>query len=338
MRIAVTGAAGRVGGRLTDWLRERGHQVVALDRVAIRTDNGVEPVVADLADRDQVTAATKRCDVVVHLAAAMSWDPRDSDGLYRANVDGTWNVISAAQANGVHRLVFASSGEVYPESRAKFLPVDEHHPSEPVSVYGMTKLVGEVMVANLGRRTDIETVIVRLPHTQEASELLDPDSPMSGPRFFLHRRLEQQRAFGNDAAVAALEAAHVEGDLCLLLARGEDGTPYRMPICDARDTAAGLGLAATVAGVSGTVINIGPDEATSMVDFIAEAARLTGLPQVEVRLPGPAVHYHTSIAKARELLSFAPQWPMTAMLAEAAAARERRHSPTTEVDGQRSQQ
>lgn len=337
MRVAVTGAAGRVGRRLVEWLRERDHEVVALDREALAVHEGVSSVVVDLSDSDQLVAATAGCDAIVHLAAAMSWNPRDSEALRRANVDGTWNVVSAAETNRVRRLVFASSGEVYPESRAKFLPVDEHHPTEPTSVYGMTKLVGETMVANLGRRTDVETVIIRLPHTQDATELLDPDSPFSGPRFFLHRRLEQQRALGNAAAVSALEAAGSPGDLTLLVARGEDATPYRMPICDARDTAAGLGLAATVAGVAGQVINVGPDEATSMDAFISEAARLTGLPHVEVNLPGPAVFYHTSIAKARELLGYTPRWPMPAMLAEASEARAHRSNSSTEEDRQRSQ-
>ncbi|WP_147917092.1 NAD-dependent epimerase/dehydratase family protein [Ruania zhangjianzhongii] len=326
MRVAVTGAAGRVGRRLVEWFCERGDDVVALDQVAVPIHEDVSSVVADLTDADGLVTATAGCDVIVHLAAAMSWDPRESGLLHRVNVDGTWNVVNAAAANRVRRLVFASSGEVYPESKAQFLPVDEHHPTEPTSVYGMTKLVGEAMVRNLGRRSDIETVVVRLPHTQEASELLDPASPFSGPRFFLHRRLEQQRELGNAGAVAALEAAGRADELTLLLARGEDGTPYRMPICDARDTAAGLGLAATVAGAADQVVYIGPDEATSMAALIPEASRLTGLPLAEVRLPGPAVNYHTSIAKARELLGFAPRWPMPTMLAEAAEARQRSSS------------
>lgn len=337
MRVAVTGAAGRVGRRLVQWFRDRDHSVVALDREAFAGAEGVSSAVVDLTDSDGLVEATAGCDVIVHLAAAMSWNPNDSDLLRRANVDGTWNVVKAAETNRVRRLVFASSGEVYPESKAKFLPVDEHHPTEPTSVYGMTKLVGEVMVANLGRRTDVETVIIRLPHTQEATELLDPDSPFSGPRFFLHRRLEQQRALGNAAAVSALEGVGSAGDLTLLVARGEDATPYRMPICDARDTAAGLGLAATVGGVAGEVINVGPDEATSMETFISEAARLTGLPHVEVNLPGPAVHYHTSIAKARELLGYAPRWPMPEMLAEATEARAHRSNSRTQDNRRRSQ-
>lgn len=338
MRVAVTGAAGRVGRRLVQWFRDRDHSVVALDREKVAGQEGVSSVVLDLSDGEGLVAATAGCDVIVHLAAAMTWNPKDSDVLWRANADGTWNIVKAAEANGARRLVFASSGEVYPESKAKFLPVDEHHPTEPTSVYGMTKLVGETMVANLGRRSYVETVIVRLPHTQDAAELLDPDSPFSGPRFFLQRRLEQQRALGNAAAVSALEGAGCAGELTLLVARGEDATPYRMPICDARDTAEGLGLAATVVGIEGQVINVGPAEATSMETFISEAARLTGLPQVAVNLPGPPVYYHTSIAKARELLGYTPRWPMPDMLAEASEARAHSGNSSSEEDRQRSQQ
>lgn len=319
MRVAVTGAAGRVGRRLTGWLTGAGHEVVAIDLVGGDAADRVHPVVVDLGDVRALEAATEGADVVVHLAAAMSWRGEEHDFLRRVNVDGTWNVLSAALTNRVRRLVFASSGDVYPESAARFLPVDEHHPTEPTSVYGLTKLMGEEIVGNVSRRTGMETVVIRLPHTQEAAELLDPDSGFSGPRFFLQRKLEQQRALGNDQAVAALEAIRPAGDLTLLVSRGEDGTPFRMPISDARDTALGLGLAATVDGGVGEIIGIGPDEATSMDRLVPEMADLTGLPYVEVRLPVPAVNYHTSNAKARELLGFVPQWPMAEMVKEAAS-------------------
>lgn len=328
MRVAVTGAAGRVGRRLTAWLTGAGHDVVAIDVAPVEPAERVRAVMADLGDPAALRAATDGAEVVVHLAAAMSWRSEDDDLLRRVNVDGTWNVLAAARANRVRRFVFASSGEVYPDSKARFLPIDEHHPLEPTSVYGLTKLIGEELVRHAGRQAGIETVIIRLPHTQEAAELLDPESGFSGPRFFLRRRIEQQRDLGNTAAVKALKAALIDDELALLVARGEDGTSFRMAISDARDTAQGLGLAATVEGIAGETIGIGPDEAPPMDQLVPAMAKATGLPYVEVRLPGPAVHYHTSNAKARELLGFVPQWPIAEMIKEAAA---RWHS--VRVDG-----
>lgn len=323
MRIAVTGAAGRVGTRLTQWLTARDHQVVGIDRVPPAQTPGLTPIVADLDDLDALLFATREADVVVHLAAAMSWQPKDSSLLRKVNVDGTWNVLDAALASDVRRFVFASSGEVYPESAATYTPVDEAHPLRPASIYGLTKLMGEEMVHAAARRAPIETVIIRLPHTQEASELLDPASGFSGPRFFLRRRIEQQRELGNLEAVAALERAGTDDPNTLLVARGSDGTPFRMPIGDARDTAQGLGLAATVPGVSGETIGVGPDEALSMDELVPMMARESGLPQVSVDLPVRAVSYSTSNAKARQLLGFEPRHPIDDMVKEAA---ERWHS------------
>ncbi len=88
------------------------------------------------------------------------------------------------------------------------------------------------------RTSGLGTTILRFSHTQDARELLDPDSFFSGPRFFLQPRIRQQEAFGNMAAVAALRAVD-DGTPALLLARNEHGRPYRMMITDARDMSAG---------------------------------------------------------------------------------------------------
>jgi len=94
-------------------------------------------------------------------------------------------------------------------------------------------------VAFFARTTGMETVVLRFSHTQDASELLDPDSFFSGPRFYLRARIRQQAAFGNSAVVEALKP-HDDGTEKLLISRGQDGTVFRMPITDTRDIVDGL--------------------------------------------------------------------------------------------------
>ena len=79
----------------------------------------------------------------------MSWLPADAQRGYDANVTGTHVLLDAARRAGVKKFIFASSGEVYPETRPVYMPLDESHPTQPTSLYGLTKLLGEEMVRSI---------------------------------------------------------------------------------------------------------------------------------------------------------------------------------------------
>jgi UDP-glucose 4-epimerase len=323
MKVLVTGCFGRVGSKVCAELLNKGYDVIGLDTAQPRGRCDFEYVQASLEDADAVGRAVEKADAVIHLGAFMSWFDQDAPKVFSTNVTSTFHLLQAVARQNVQKLLFASTGDVYPESGAAYLPVDEHHPRRPTSVYGMTKLLGEEMVWFHSRKYGIPSVVLRFSHTQDASELLDPDSFFSGARFFLRGKIRQQRMFGNVKALAILEP-HDDGTEKLLLSRGEDGTPYRMPICDTRDLVQGIILALEAEKAIGETIAIGPEEAVSFDEAIRIMHEVTGLPIVDVRLPGPAVHYHTSIAKAKELLHFRPRWSFADMLKEAAVAwRER---------------
>lgn len=185
MKVLVTGSAGRVGAFVVRRLIAGGHQVRGFDlRSAGIEDGGFDEVIGAFDDREAAIRACEGTDAVLHLGAFMSWLASDRDKLFRANVEGTRIVLEAAAAAKVGRFVFASSGEVYPENKPEFQPITEDHPKKPLSPYGLTKLLGEELVTFQGRVSSMETVILRFSHTQNASELLDPESFFSGPRFF----------------------------------------------------------------------------------------------------------------------------------------------------------
>ena len=198
----------------------------------------------DFRDAQAVFEAMQGCDKVLHIGAFMSWHPKDNIAMFHANVTATQIVLEAAKSQRIKRLVFASSGEVYPESRAKVLPVTEEHSRNPASFYGMTKKLGEDLV-DFYRAQGMETTVLRFPHTQSVSEILDPDSFFSGPRFFLDAKIRQMEFFGNTAMADRLRALRgTDGAPKMLLQHGEsDGLPYMMHIADTRDTAAGVLLA-----------------------------------------------------------------------------------------------
>ena len=114
MKALITGATGFVGSHLTRLLVEQGHSARVLYRAQhkLATLDGLEfeAVAGDLDDVALLTAACAGCDVVYHVAAkADYWKDDDREALWRINVEGTRNLLAAAQRAGVPRVIFTSS-------------------------------------------------------------------------------------------------------------------------------------------------------------------------------------------------------------------------------------
>jgi len=319
--VAVTGADGRIGRRVVGQLAEVGYQVRGLDRRAGLQQ--AEYIVGDMADNDALASLVTGADVVVHLAALMSWNPADAELVFDANVTATFRLLEAVRAAGGAQIILASSGEVYPEMAPAYLPIDEDHPRLPRSHYGMTKLLDEEMTWFYARSYDMPATVLRFPHTQDATELLDPCSVFSGPRFFLRQKLEQQRQAGNTEAVELLRP-YDDGTDRLVLSRSPDGTPHRMPIGDSRDVAAGVVLAVSSPDARGQTIALGPAEPAAFDVVISRMSELTGLDYVDVRLPGQGPNYSVDISRARRILGYDPIYTVDRMLDEAASAYRKR--------------
>jgi UDP-glucose 4-epimerase len=325
--VVVTGGSGRVGSAVVRLLLAEGYTILGLDPAppTIGHDR-YSHVFCSCADRVASTGVLRGATALLHLGAFMSWMPIDADRLFSANVEATRVLIEEATKAGVARVIFASSGEVYPENAPEALPVTEDHALKPRSAYGLSKLLGEEIIRFHGRTAGLPFTILRFSHTQDAAELLDPESFFSGPRFFLQPRIRQQEAFGNAAAVAALKAID-DGSHALVLARNEKGRPYRMHITDTRDMAAGVLLALKSERATGETYNLGATEPVDFGHALPLMAEATGLPLRPVDLPGVGVFYETSNRKIREQLGFQPQWTIDRMIGEAAAAwRTRRAS------------
>ena len=325
MSILVTGSSGRIGGRLVEALLARGKTVRGFDlRASGRRHVNYSEVVGAFDDPGAAETALSEIAAVFHLGAFMSWLPADQAKLFAANVEGTRVLLNAALSAGATRLIFASSGEVYPEGAPETLPVDETHPLKPRTAYGVTKLLGEELVRWAARTSGLQTTILRFSHTQDASELLDPDSFFSGPRFFLQSRIRQQEMLGNLSVVAALRAVD-DGKPAMVLARNENGRPYRMMITDARDMVSGLLLAFDTPAAIGEIYNLGATDPVDFAEALPVMAESAGLPLRVVDLPGAGVFYQTSNRKFCEATGFSPAFPFRRMIEEAAASWRSKH-------------
>ena len=172
MKTLVTGGAGFIGSNLVDALVARGDEVSVIDNISTgrrqnldsAISNGVELVELDVRDAEAVADAVGRAqpEVVFHLAAQIDVrksvaDPANDS---RVNVEGTINVLSAAQAHGVRRVVNTSTGgAIYGEGQ--IIPAPEEHPVAPESPYGLSKFCAENYCALFTRLHGLSTISLR---------------------------------------------------------------------------------------------------------------------------------------------------------------------------------
>jgi dihydroflavonol-4-reductase len=163
-RVLVTGGSGLVGRALVRRLVGEGREVVALARSdaagkTLRSD-GARPVAGDVLDPSSVRAAAVGCSSVFHVAGVNAMCLRDPSGMYATNVEGSANVVRAAAAGGVRRIVHTSSAATLGEARGVIATETSAHRGSFLSHYERSKRMAEDAVLALGRSLDVEVVCV----------------------------------------------------------------------------------------------------------------------------------------------------------------------------------
>jgi len=170
MQVLITGGTGFIGSRLALRCLEQGDQVRILAQLntAAEEDNykeleqaGASFVSGSVTDRDKVQEAVKGVELIFHLAAAQHEANVPDQHFWDVNVLGTRNLLEAAVAADVRRVVHGSTIGVYGESGAAV--VDESSPLRPANIYGVTKKEGEGIA--LRHAQQIEVVVIRIPET-----------------------------------------------------------------------------------------------------------------------------------------------------------------------------
>jgi UDP-glucose 4-epimerase len=261
MKSLVTGGAGFIGSNLVDALLARGDDVTVVDNLSTGRRVNLEGALAkgarlveiDICDAAAVGAALAdaRPELVFHLAAQIDVRRSVTEPAFDAavNVGGTANVLDAARATGVDRVVFISTGgALYGEGADKQLPLPESTPVAPLSGYGQSKYAAEGYLGLYERLHGLSGMALRLGNVY-------------GPR---------QDPLGEAGVVAIF---------CGLLRNGGtptvygDGTQTRDYIYVGDVVAAALGAAATRLGGA---VNIGTGREASVLDIVDVLARLAG--------------------------------------------------------------
>ena len=150
-RVLVTGGAGFIGSHLTEELVSMGYQVTVLDNLKFGNIENIKAVTpniqfvkGDIRNASVVYQLVEKTDIIFHLAANASvpYSVEHPTYDFETNAVGTFNILEAArQSKKIEKIIYASSAGVYGE--AKYVPMDENHPLQPISPYGASKLAGE---------------------------------------------------------------------------------------------------------------------------------------------------------------------------------------------------
>lgn len=212
MRIALTGARGRVGGYVAAAALTAGHELVAIDRTA--PDDGMrsaarQDIVADATDYGALLTAFSGCDAVVHLAAIPHPLTDPDHVVHNHNVASSYNALRAAIELGISRICQASSVNALGLSfsrvpRFDYFPLDEHHPTYNEEPYGLSKWICEAQADSLARRHQgVRIASLRFHFVtesrQSAQELFGDTLPQRSRELFGYTR-------GDAAAAACLRS------------------------------------------------------------------------------------------------------------------------------------
>lgn len=290
--VLVTGGAGFIGSHLVRALISVGARTRVLDDLSTgRLENlcGLLPYVewkqGSLVDFETVRAAVRGVDYVLHQAAIPSV-PRsidDPETTHRANVEGTLNLLRAARATGVQRLVYASSSSVY--GNPERMPVREDFATDPLSPYAVQKLAAEHYCRVFHQVYGLETVSLRYFNVFGPGQ--DPASEYAAVIPKMITALQTHRPF------------QVFGD-------GRQSRDFTY----VDNVVRGNLLALTAPGAAGRVLNLACGAALSLNELLDELAALAERsPKVEYwpPRPGDVRHSLADIRAAGECLGYSPE-------------------------------
>lgn len=166
-KVVVTGGAGFIGSHLVDKLINQGKEVHIFDDMSMGSKDNINPRAhfhkIDISTMGPRTLAKFMVgvDTVFHVASRTRVQPsiKNPSLYHRVNVTGTLNMLIASVKVGVKRFVYSASSSAYGES--DIMPLVETMPTNPMSPYGLSKLMGEEYCKLFNTQYGIETVNLR---------------------------------------------------------------------------------------------------------------------------------------------------------------------------------
>lgn len=169
MKIFITGGGGFVGRHLTKYLLKNKFEITVFDDLSNCTQESIESigkvnfVRGDIRDYEFLEKSMKNQELVIHLAAktSVSESKENQESVMNVNVNGSLNVIKSCNNCNISKIIVISSAAVYGEGM-KGKPHDENSSTNPISVYGKSKLEMENIIREFSKTTNLNSIILRL--------------------------------------------------------------------------------------------------------------------------------------------------------------------------------
>lgn len=290
--ILVTGGAGFIGSHLVDKLVED-NDVLVVDDFSIGTADRLKNakksgrlriVRGDIRNTSAMYALTKGIDILYHLAArCVRISINDPYSVHDVNATGSLHLYMAARKNNVGRVVHVSSSEVY--GTAYSVPMKESHPLQPETIYGASKLAGELYGLAYYRTYGLSVTVVRPFNTY------GPRSHFKGPYGEVIPRFVV-RALNNLPPI-------IYGD-----------GSYTRDFTYVEDIVAGLVLVGSGTKLAGEVVNIAYGKERTIREVAQIVLSQLGKTKLGVihrdKRPGDVKRHYADVRKAKKLLEFRP--------------------------------
>ncbi len=294
--ILLTGGAGFIGSHLADELVNRNYKVKILDNLSSGSIANIEKLLengkvtfveGDIRDTKTVKDCMKDVDAVLHLAAQISvtLSIKDPEFNNQVNITGTQNLLDESLRANVAKFVLASSCAVYGEP--KYLPVDEQHPTNPISPYAQSKLTAEQSILRHSTNHGLACSVLRFFNVYGPRQKLNDYSGVMTKFIECIKQKQPPNIYG-------------------------DGLQTRDFVYVA-DIVAAIILALESKAASGGVFNIGTGHATTINELAKTMLKLTGTDleiNYEQKREGDIKQSYANINKAKILLNYKPKYTL----------------------------
>jgi UDP-glucose 4-epimerase len=306
MTVLVTGGAGYIGSHMVLALAEAGESVVVIDNLSTgfstSLPEGVPLFIGDAADENLVEGviAAHGVESIVHFAGSVVVPDsmRDPLAYYRNNTMTTRSLLNAAVKCGVNRFIFSSTAAVY--GNPERMPVTEDAPTRPLSPYGSSKLMTEIMLHDVAAAHGMNYVVLRYFNVAGADPLARIGLATAGATHLL--KIAVEAATGQRAKIDVFGTDYPT----------PDGSCVRdfIHVSDLAQ-AHRAALSYLRAGGASTTLNCGYGRGYSVLETIEAVRRVSGrnfAVQYAARRPGDIMTMIADTGRIATTLDWTPQY------------------------------
>ena len=287
MKVLVTGGAGFIGSHVVDALIKKGDEVIIIDNLSTGFERNINSQAKfyslDICDSNiKNVFETEKPQVVMHLAAQTAVTRSIIDATFDANVNilGSLNLISNCVNFGVNKIIYDSSCALY--GKPEYLPVDEKHPINPLSPYGVSKHTVEHYLYLYYYLYNLSYTVLRFANVY-------------GPR---------QNPHGEGGVIAIFTGKMLAGEQPTIFGSGDKSRDY----INVDDIVAANLLA--MESIENGIYNIGTGRETydqQIFDLLSKECAYQGSPKYADERPGEIKQIVLNFDKAAKYLNWKPQ-------------------------------